>query len=257
MFVRRIRRYIAEQNWFGAGAELFIVVLGVFLGMQVTNWNEARLERERGRAYYDRIIEDLRTDIAGYRATAEYYRSAGAHAVAALNALSNPRANLGEQFLIDAYQATQIAPRPQTRGAYDEAVASAGFRFVGDAYVRDRITNYYVVVSGLDAVFNNAPPYRERMRRYMPHDVATAIANACGDRFAPDERGAAVVNMPQGCDPDLTRAQIASAVAQIRSARELRLDLNRQINDLDQKVRSFGLVQAMAETLVAEMEAAR
>jgi hypothetical protein len=37
-------RRIPEQNWFAVGLDLGIVVVGVFIGIQVANWNEARRE---------------------------------------------------------------------------------------------------------------------------------------------------------------------------------------------------------------------
>lgn len=34
-----------DQNWFAAAIDFAIVVFGVFIGIQVSNWNAARLER--------------------------------------------------------------------------------------------------------------------------------------------------------------------------------------------------------------------
>ena len=42
MIIRRIREHVATQNWFAAGIDLVIAILGVFIGIQVANWNEAR-----------------------------------------------------------------------------------------------------------------------------------------------------------------------------------------------------------------------
>lgn len=44
MFLRRITDHVKSQNWFAVGLELVILVLGVFIGMQVSNLNEERVQ---------------------------------------------------------------------------------------------------------------------------------------------------------------------------------------------------------------------
>ena len=45
MILRRITGAFRRQDWFTVAIETLIVVLGVFLGLQVNNWNAARQER--------------------------------------------------------------------------------------------------------------------------------------------------------------------------------------------------------------------
>ena len=257
MKLSRIREHITAHNWFAVVVDLMIVVLGVFLGMQVNNWNQDRLDRDQGGGYYQRIEYDLATDIAAWQRAITYYENVQTHAKAALAALKQPHANLGAAFLVDAYQATQIAPRPVTRGSYDEAVSRGVFNYVGDQSLRNRITNYYVLGVGLGAVLDTIAPYRERLRRQMPFEVTTAIIAHCSDIFTTTDRGAVFIALPQACDPQIAPAEIAPAVAQIRAAPELILDLNRQVSDLEQKLNSFRLLMETAQAIRRDMEARR
>lgn len=45
MILRRLSKAIQEQNWFTVTIEIFIVMIGIFLGLQVTKWNNARIDR--------------------------------------------------------------------------------------------------------------------------------------------------------------------------------------------------------------------
>lgn len=45
MFFHRIGKHIRAQDWLAVGIEFVIVVFGVFIGIQVSNWNETRLSR--------------------------------------------------------------------------------------------------------------------------------------------------------------------------------------------------------------------
>lgn len=55
MILRRLTSNIKAQNWFAVVLDLLIVVVGVFIGMQVSNWNEGLAEDRRERAYLERL----------------------------------------------------------------------------------------------------------------------------------------------------------------------------------------------------------
>ncbi|MEN7341740.1 MAG: hypothetical protein AAAFM81_02310 [Pseudomonadota bacterium] len=47
MRLRSITKHLKEQNWTAVGIDLVIVVVGVFIGIQVSNWNTEREEENR------------------------------------------------------------------------------------------------------------------------------------------------------------------------------------------------------------------
>ena len=47
MILRRITQHLKQQHWTGVFIELVIVILGVFIGLQVSNWNQARQDNQR------------------------------------------------------------------------------------------------------------------------------------------------------------------------------------------------------------------
>ena len=54
MILRRITKHVKDQNWFAVCLDFFIVLAGILIAFQITNWNEAKSER----------IELARTEIA-------------------------------------------------------------------------------------------------------------------------------------------------------------------------------------------------
>lgn len=60
MILRRIAEHLRTQNWTAVFLEFLIVATGVFLGIQLGNWNEARIEARQERALVMRLIEDAR-----------------------------------------------------------------------------------------------------------------------------------------------------------------------------------------------------
>ena len=70
MLLRRISQHVHDQNWFAVFIDFLIVVVGVFIGIQVANWNEDRAERALEQEYLERIyfdtvrvIDDLKDNI--------------------------------------------------------------------------------------------------------------------------------------------------------------------------------------------------
>ena len=59
MLLRRITEHVKAQNWTAVALDFVIVVVGVFIGIQVSNWNDARGER---RAYLN-ALDRLRGEI--------------------------------------------------------------------------------------------------------------------------------------------------------------------------------------------------
>jgi hypothetical protein len=55
---------LRRQDWAAVVIELALVVVGVFLGIQVANWNDGRKERGAEKAYLARIAGDARADVA-------------------------------------------------------------------------------------------------------------------------------------------------------------------------------------------------
>jgi hypothetical protein len=60
MILRRLADAIHKQSWFTVFVELVLIITGVFLGIQVNNWNEARLDRQQEAEVLERLIADFR-----------------------------------------------------------------------------------------------------------------------------------------------------------------------------------------------------
>ncbi len=59
MLLRRITEHLKAQNWTAVALDFVIVVVGVFIGIQVSNWNAARGERASEAGYLEAMEEDV------------------------------------------------------------------------------------------------------------------------------------------------------------------------------------------------------
>ena len=63
MILRRFMEHVRDQNWIAVGLDFLVVVSGIFLGMQVSDWNNSRKDRALERIYIERLAEDLQGDL--------------------------------------------------------------------------------------------------------------------------------------------------------------------------------------------------
>ena len=59
MILRRLADAIREQNWSTVVLEVSIVVVGIFIALQVDNWNQARKDRIDESAFLARLHEEI------------------------------------------------------------------------------------------------------------------------------------------------------------------------------------------------------
>ena len=58
MILRSVTKHVKEQNWFAVALDFSIVVIGVFIGIQVANWNDAQEEQRRANDLILRMIAE-------------------------------------------------------------------------------------------------------------------------------------------------------------------------------------------------------
>jgi hypothetical protein len=63
MILGRVTEHVKTQNWTAIGIDFVIVVVGVFIGIQVSNWNAARADRGIVTAHLSEIAEDLNSHL--------------------------------------------------------------------------------------------------------------------------------------------------------------------------------------------------
>ncbi|MGD9800676.1 MAG: hypothetical protein AB7F91_06165 [Parvularculaceae bacterium] len=59
MILRRVIEHVKKQEWTAVFIDFLIVVVGVFIGIQVSNWNEGRQDRETETLYLVRLAQEL------------------------------------------------------------------------------------------------------------------------------------------------------------------------------------------------------
>ena len=61
MLLRRYMEHLRDQNWTAVWLDLVVVVVGIFLGLQVTEWSHGRADRQQEKIHLERLEHALNT----------------------------------------------------------------------------------------------------------------------------------------------------------------------------------------------------
>jgi hypothetical protein len=230
--------HVRKLEWTSIGIELGIVIVGVFIGMQVSNWNVEREARQRGALFAERLKADLREEAWYYQLQIEYSRNVLANAERTVNALSGRSTESNEALLVSAYRATQYRQKARRRATYDELVSTGTLGLIKSQTLRNTALQVYNFPT-LDNVAREGlqSRYREAFRMTLPNDVQRALGGNCGDHFvrAGDYKGLDdVIDYP--CRTGLPADVTDEAVKTLRANEALVPLLRLRIADLETRL---------------------
>lgn len=247
MVIRRIREHVAAHNWFAVTVDVLIVVLGVFIGTQVSNWNAERLEDRRADQLRLRLINELDFNARQYALQGAYYRQAKAYGLQALADLNGTKPLPDREFVIAAYQLTQTDTTKPKTGVFDELTAAGLTDRLGDPETQDVASDFYLSAEVTQRVIEAIFPYRTLLREVMPYEVQIAVRTACGDRNVFYEGRLVGIRLVVPCPLRVDPAAAAKAARIVRSTPNIHREMTRYIASLEEKLDNLDLVQEQAE----------
>ena len=238
MILSRVIKHLREQNWTAIGIDFLIVVVGVFLGAQASNWNEERKVRAGEREFLMRLHEDVSDDMEALAEKRRFMRSVGeaGKRSEAFIAAGRPCApGTCWAVLRDFFAASQFQGIEPSRGAL-EALQRSPYPY-DRALKRDVVSMYSLLQQSTQVA--GPSEYRRRMRLYVPMKLLVSLWRCnrtagetqifdfnCGPGQVTDAEARAVVERLRS-DPQL-RAELAVDVGMRASMDDLFEDIGRQ-----------------------------
>ncbi len=220
--------------------EIVLVVIGILIALQVNNWNQDRIAKKEAQNYHERLIEELSSEELILKERLEYYTLVQNHAKKVVNDLLNRPDSLGEEFIINTYQASQQWKYRNVRDTYDELISTGNIKLIPNQYLRQRLGGYYDETDVYIPVWYSETDYRELARRHIPFEVQKKIQLACEIWTDTDQQigGNAII---QNCDPQLSPEEIDQSLSLLNQNNQLLnnvflLSANRQVSDLELKI---------------------
>lgn len=254
MLPRQLLGSLRERDWVSLGLEVVILVLGVFLGMEVSNWNEDRQNRALGASYLERIEADLEAELGIWEDFLSYFSITRNHARSALDGFVGPENQLDQSFLIDLYQASQERSFSTRRATYEELVATGGLGFIEHQDLRAALVLHYDLLERRESTMTQVSDYREVLRSNMDHRIQAAIVESCGDRYLTHAFGFVGIELPESCSIELAPSLIEQEVRRLHSSDVVLQHLRYQESLLTSRIASL---ENAVQSTTAMLEAVR
>ncbi len=210
MKFRRIIDHLQGQHWTAIFIDLVIVVVGVFIGIQVSNWNGERVDRQREH----QLLVDLRAELAesirqtGIRRHAfEQVGHSGERAVAFLDAGTS----CGDRcwpVIVDFFNASQWQSITVGLPTYDEMRRNGWPR---QRNIVDAVEAYLRQSHQVAVPLQQPPAYRALVRGLIPLAAHGPYWTNCFKLANGEE--SYVEDCPQGVAPAVSAAGVAAIVA--------------------------------------------
>jgi hypothetical protein len=239
VIARRFTAQLRRQDWMAVVIELCVVVAGVFIGLQASNWNQQRELDEKGARFAESLKADLRAEAWGYEYQVHYYGNVLSNADRVVNALTGKQPMADEALLISAFRATQYNENTRHRATYDELTSTGSIGLIRDRVMRETAMHLYTT-NNLNNIAQEgrASSYRRLFRMTVANDAQRSLEKNCGDRVAVvgdyDTNFTDAIDYP--CSTGLPADQIAASVAALRGTPELLPLLRLRVADLESNV---------------------
>ncbi len=238
MILRRLSLSLKQQNWTAIWIEFVLLVVGVFLGIQVSNWNQERETKQKAAVFTERLKADLRVEDWSYQFILAYNREVLANANRAVAALEGKATLSDEALLVSAYRATQYRNRNRRGSTYDELVSTGAIGLIQDQSLRDTAIRLYNLTV-FDSLTREGMQsrYREAFRMSVPNDVQRALGKHCGDRvIRPGDYTNIQGNLDYSCQTGLSVQEITASATALRTNPDIVRFLRLRIADLETRL---------------------
>ena len=210
MLLRRLTNNLKEQNWTAIVIEFVLLVVGVFLGIQVANWNEERVERERERLLLVELRGELVDAIRQAGIKREAFSQINRSGTAAIAFLDAGR-GCGDDcwpVIVDFFHASQWQALTVDLPTYEEMRRNGWPR---QRSIVDAMEAYKRHALQVAIPMQFPPHYRGLVRGLIPLAIHEPYWTGCF--VLVDGEEAYVESCPQGVPPAVSAAGVAAIVA--------------------------------------------
>lgn len=201
MIFRRLPEAIKGQNWSTVILEILIVVIGIVIGLQANDWNNARLDRSLETRYLERIQVDLQSDLGVFDRSAGLANRRMQQIELLLDSIADPEIaeSHPNEFIEAVEKAGWESYRVITPRAYSELVNMGRTTLIRSDDLRGALAKYYARIDYWEGVIN---------RDSVTHEFTIASAGVLSKDYL-----AAIENGTQSNDDTVIGANAEDAIS--------------------------------------------
>jgi len=250
MISRTLGSRLRQHDWTAVLIEVLIVVAGVFIGLQVSDWNEGRKDAARGKEYLLRLHDELLQDAEGLTLISGFWTQVGSNGAAAMAYAEDGVLTQGSGWktLLAYYQASQVWPYRKPDVTFQEIRSTGSLLLIRNGQLRAEVARHYSAGAGsqVTEVLGLIPRYREHVRGLVPWKIQQYIWAHCYASVGAEQ-------LLKECDSPVSEAEALTVLDQLRHSPELTAELRFWMVNLNNGLSLMRAIQAEATRLAGEV----
>lgn len=144
MRLRRVIVHLREQNWTAVALDLAITVVGVFIGIQVSNWNSERQDRQQSREVLIELRDEFKQFDITAKSLADFYSDSLKNQKVLLDSLREGRIGEEDRGMVKEALALGLlyGDPPPPSGTYRDLLSSGKLDLIRDKALRIKLIEY-------------------------------------------------------------------------------------------------------------------
>lgn len=201
MILQRIATGLKKRDWGTVVLEVLIVVVGIFIGLQVDDWNESRKDRAEETRYLVRLKSDIMKDLALLSDGKGFANEREVQIRFVESLVNDPdiAAQDPNRTIMFLEQASWVSYLPIGPRTYDELQSSGRTTLIRDENLRNALGEYYRQIARWEIILktqNVLSKYRFASAGLLSGDQLVAVENSMREDFTfPDIDAAEAVRV--------------------------------------------------------------
>lgn len=254
-FFRRIRQRLLSEKKITkyliyAAGEIFLVVIGILIALQINNWNDHRIEGKKELAYLKRLQEDIQSDRVFLDENRLFYNQVFAARSLVLQSVEEESDRPVKQWdiLVAYFHASQIWPIIPSSATFEELKSSGELSLLKNIDLRNTLPFYHGYgFKRYNETMGINPPYRKLVRGLIPARIQNKMWEHCHET-----RGD--VQMLFNCKPQIEESEAAQINAQLAENKELISELRYYMSSIKVGLSTLTEQEKLNATLLEMIE---
>ena len=170
MILRRLVTALRRQSWLTLVLELAVVVVGIFLGLQVDSWNDARKDRVLEQQYLASLKADFQVDIEELDEAIALAKSRAQLGRLLISSINKERVEGNPtEFIWAVYSSFLLNYPSYTRTTIDDLLSTGNLQILQDTKLKAAVAEYYTDIEYREQWKINWREAQMAMEHTMPH----------------------------------------------------------------------------------------
>ena len=173
MILRKLAEAVRKQDWGSVTIEFLIVVVGIFVGLQVDDWNQIRKDKALEKEYLERLQADMQWNIDNFHELESIFESKAEFISSLRESPVTDLLQVGSAEFIQGVDHSSYIALPAVREAtFSELESSGRISLLQNVALRNQLATFYTDYRLMQNILDTpVGDYKRMLYEVVPGDI--------------------------------------------------------------------------------------